>query len=89
MGYRKLSEVELAKRRQADRERLEWATRALLDSEGWRRWVTVRSTRERLPGTTIVVPVASAEVILQSKRMADRPKDRAVLERMREALDSP
>jgi hypothetical protein len=39
-----------------------------------------------LPGTAIVVPVASAEMILHSKDAADRPKDHAVLDRMREAL---
>ena len=44
MGYRKLTEAERAERRQADRDRLEQAARALLSSEGWRRWVRVRST---------------------------------------------
>jgi N-terminal domain of anti-restriction factor ArdC len=41
MAYRKLTEAE---RRQADRDRLEQAARALLSSEGWHRWVRVRST---------------------------------------------
>ena len=45
------------------------------------------ATRERLIGTEIVVPVASAEMILQSKTAADRPKDHAVLDRMRDILD--
>jgi hypothetical protein len=43
MGYRKLNESERAQRRQADRERLEKAARALLTTEGWKRWVQVRS----------------------------------------------
>jgi hypothetical protein len=45
------------------------------------------ATRERLVGTEIVVPVASAEMILQSKTAADRPKDHAVLDRMRDILN--
>jgi hypothetical protein len=44
MGHRKLTETERAERRQADRDRLEQAARALLNSEGWQRWVKVRST---------------------------------------------
>jgi hypothetical protein len=48
--------------------------------------IIATATRERLPGTGIVVPVASAEMILHSKNAADRPKDHAVLDRMREAL---
>ena len=44
MGYRKLTKAERAERRQADRERLEQAARALLTSDGWQRWVRVRST---------------------------------------------
>src|SRR5947209_13056515 len=44
MAYRKLSEAERAVRRQADRDRLEHAARALLSSQGWQRWVRVRST---------------------------------------------
>src|SRR5438128_10712958 len=43
MGYRKLNESERAQPRQADRERLEKAARALLTTEGWKRWVQVRS----------------------------------------------
>ena len=43
MAYRKLTEAERAERRQADRDRLEQAARALLSSEGWQRWVHVRS----------------------------------------------
>jgi hypothetical protein len=45
------------------------------------------ATRERLEGTEILVPVASAEMILQSKTAADRPKDHAVLDRMRDILN--
>jgi hypothetical protein len=45
------------------------------------------ATRERLTGTEIAVPVASPEMILHSKTEADRPKDQAVLDRMREVLD--
>lgn len=45
------------------------------------------ATRERLEGTEIVVPVASAEMILHSKTEADRPKDHAVLDRMRDILN--
>jgi hypothetical protein len=44
MSYRKLTDAERAERRRADRERLERAARALLTSEGWQRWVRVRST---------------------------------------------
>ena len=45
MATRKqLTESERAARRQADRDRLEQAARALLTSEGWSRWVKVRST---------------------------------------------
>jgi N-terminal domain of anti-restriction factor ArdC len=44
MGHRKLTDDERAERRQADRDRLEQAARALLSSDGWRRWVKVRST---------------------------------------------
>ncbi len=45
------------------------------------------ATRERLIGTEIVVPVASAEMILHSKTEAGRPKDHAVLDRMRDILN--
>ena len=38
-------------------------------------------------GTEIVVPVASAEMILHSKTQADRPKDHVVLDRMRDILN--
>jgi hypothetical protein len=44
MGYRKLTDAERAERRHADRDRLEQAARALLSSDGWQRWVKVRST---------------------------------------------
>ena len=44
MASRKLTDAERAERRQADRDRLEQAARALLSSEGWQRWVRVRST---------------------------------------------
>src|SRR3984893_12465751 len=44
MASRKLTEAERAERRQAERDRLEQAARALLSSEGWQRWVRVRST---------------------------------------------
>jgi hypothetical protein len=44
MGYRKLTDAERAERRQADRDRLEQAARALLSSDGWQHWVRVRST---------------------------------------------
>ena len=39
-----LTETERAERRAADRDRLEQAARELLSTEGWRRWVRVRST---------------------------------------------
>ncbi len=39
-----LTDEQRAERRQADRDRLEQAARALLSSEGWQRWVKVRST---------------------------------------------
>jgi hypothetical protein len=44
MGHRKLTDAERAERRKADRDRLEHAARALLSSDGWQRWVRVRST---------------------------------------------
>jgi hypothetical protein len=43
MGSRGLTEAERAERRQADRDRLQHSVSALLSSEGWQRWVTVRS----------------------------------------------
>ncbi|MBJ7331459.1 MAG: hypothetical protein JHC95_16320 [Solirubrobacteraceae bacterium] len=39
-----LSPAEREARRQADRERLELAARALLTTDGWRRWIRVRAT---------------------------------------------
>lgn len=39
----RLSEAERAERRQRDRERLKQAAEQLLRSEGWQRWVRVRS----------------------------------------------
>ncbi len=39
-----LTETERKARRHADRERLEQAARRLLTSDGWKRWVKVRST---------------------------------------------
>jgi hypothetical protein len=47
------------------------------------------ATRERMIGTEIVVPVASAELLLHSKTKANRPKDHAVLDRMRDILKPP
>ena len=44
MAHHKFTEAERAARRQADRDRLEQAARALLTSEGWQRWVRVRSS---------------------------------------------
>ncbi len=44
MRSRKPTDAERAERRQADRDRLEQAARALLSSEGWQRWVRIRST---------------------------------------------
>lgn len=44
MRTRKLSDEQRAERRCADRERIEQAARALLSSEGWQRWVKVRSS---------------------------------------------
>src|ERR1700736_6122325 len=43
MRKRNLTDDERAQRRCADRDRLEQAARALLSSEGWQRWVRVRS----------------------------------------------
>src|SRR3954447_25308329 len=40
---RPLTEAERSARRQADRERVEQAARALLTSDGWRRWIEVRA----------------------------------------------
>jgi hypothetical protein len=45
------------------------------------------STLERMAGTRIVVPVASAETILHSNATANRQKDRDTLTRMREILN--
>jgi hypothetical protein len=39
-----LSPAEREARRKADRERLEQAARALLTTDGWRRWIRVRAT---------------------------------------------
>ncbi len=44
MAAKKLTDTERAERRQADRDRLEQAARALLSTDGWQRWVRVRST---------------------------------------------
>jgi hypothetical protein len=44
MRKRHLTEDERAQRRRADRDRLEQAARALLSTEGWQRWLRVRST---------------------------------------------
>jgi antirestriction protein ArdC len=41
---RPLTEAERDARRQADRERIEQAARALLTSDGWQRWIRVRAT---------------------------------------------
>ena len=41
---RRLTEAERDARRQADRERIDQAARALLTSEGWQRWIRVRAT---------------------------------------------
>ena len=41
---RTLSGAERERRRRADRDRLERAARALLSSDGWQRWVRVRSS---------------------------------------------
>lgn len=45
MSNRNLTDAQRAERREADRDRLEQAARALLSSEGWQRWVRVRSPR--------------------------------------------
>lgn len=44
MSNRTLTDAQRAEQRRADRDRLEQAARALLSSEGWHRWVRVRST---------------------------------------------
>ena len=41
---RPLTDAERDARRQADRERIEQAARALLTSDGWQRWIRVRAT---------------------------------------------
>jgi N-terminal domain of anti-restriction factor ArdC len=41
---RRLTEAERDARRQADRERVEQAARALLTSDGWQHWIRVRAT---------------------------------------------
>lgn len=45
------------------------------------------ATRERIPGSTIAVPVASAELILRSKEHAARVKDLEQLPDMRAEID--
>src|SRR3954466_3825804 len=45
------TEAERAARRQADRDRLERAARALLTSDGWRRWIEVRASNGLSPYT--------------------------------------
>jgi hypothetical protein len=42
-GRRRLTEAEPEQRRAQDRERLKSAAEQLLSSEGWQRWVRVRS----------------------------------------------
>jgi len=41
---RPLTEAERAARCRSDRDRIEQAARALLTSEGWRRWIKVRAS---------------------------------------------
>jgi hypothetical protein len=41
--HRRLSDAERDQRREQDRQRLQQAAEQLLDSDGWRRWVRVRS----------------------------------------------
>jgi hypothetical protein len=41
--HRRLSDAEREQRREQDRPRLHQATEQLLDSDGWQRWVRVRS----------------------------------------------
>jgi hypothetical protein len=59
----------------------------LPDGTGGYEEIVQGSTRERMAGTQIVVPVASASTILHSKATANRQKDRDAFARMREALD--
>jgi hypothetical protein len=49
--------------------------------------IVATATRERVSGTELVVPVASAEIVLRSKATANRPKDQEVLADMRKQLD--
>lgn len=49
--------------------------------------IIATASRERITGTDVTVPVASAEMILRSKDAADRPKDRETLPELREILD--
>ena len=41
---RRLTDAEREARRQADRDRVKQAARALLTSDGWQRWIRVRAT---------------------------------------------
>ncbi len=43
MGNRRLTDNEREQRRERDRQRLEHATEQLVSSEGWQRWLRVRS----------------------------------------------
>jgi hypothetical protein len=49
-----LTPLEREARRQADRDRLEDAARALLTSDGWQRWIRVRS-KNGLSRYTVVI----------------------------------
>lgn len=49
--------------------------------------IVATATAERVNGTKLVVPVASAEIVLSSKATANRPKDQEVLQIMREQLE--
>ena len=57
------------------------------DGTGGYEDIVATASRERVSGTRIVVPVASAETILHSKETANRQKDRDTLTQMRDILD--
>jgi flagellar motor protein MotB len=81
---RRTSESERDERRRSDRERLQQAAEELLTSEGWERWVRVRS-RNGLARYSV-----NNQLLIASARPDPRPSARRALEpRCRAALGSP
>ena len=51
---RPVTQAERAARRQADRDRIEQAARALLTTDGWRRWINVRASNSLARYTLLI-----------------------------------